>query len=134
MVAGGRCALGQFGGAPSFKTCAVACPVATAEAKAWALDQARRNRTDPGPRLPDPGEIAQNFGQAMARWTAAGFPTVTREVYQRRTAICQGDDGRPKCEHWKPGKLPWSGRCRKCGCTKLKHWLATERCPVGKWA
>ncbi len=48
---------------------------------------------------------------------------VAPEVYQERLEICHG------CEHHNRA----CGRCRKCGCAILKLWVATERCPIGKW-
>ena len=72
-----------------------------------------------GPTLTD---LLANFTGAMARWASSGFPLVTKETFDARFATCSA------CEHW-AGKT-----CRKCGCTKLKLWLATERCPLDKWS
>ena len=71
--------------------------------------------------LPGLLTIAKNFAASMARWAAAGFPTVTEKQFQGRLTTCQG------CEFWK------NNRCAKCGCNEKKLHLATEKCPVGKW-
>lgn len=79
---------------------------------------------------PDPptlAELAANFSSAMARWAKAGFKTVEREEFDRRTKICMG------CDLWEPNAYLGLGRCRKCGCAGGKRWLATEKCPIGKW-
>ncbi len=52
---------------------------------------------------------------------------VAKEEQERRFAICQS------CTEWFD---PEKERCRhpKCGCyMRLKTWLASQRCPVGKW-
>lgn len=74
-----------------------------------------------GPTLP---ELAANFTEAMGKWAAKGFKTVSLDVYENRLAICG------KCSFWdKDGWLGY-GKCNapKCGCTRFKLWLATETC------
>lgn len=80
-----------------------------------------------GPSLVD---LARNFAGATARWVTAGLPVVTQEVYAGRAVICGG------CEYWQADARLGLGECTApgCGCTSLKLWLATERCPEGKWA
>lgn len=47
---------------------------------------------------------------------------VSKDEQQRRLTICQG------CDRFVNGK------CLDCGCVgRWKSWLATERCPLGKW-
>ena len=79
--------------------------------------------------LPNPLELASNFGRAMASWIASGFPIVSEAEYRARL----GPGGCADCPHWHPGQLLGLGRCDRCQCTRLKHWLRTEKCPVGKW-
>ncbi len=73
---------------------------------------------------------AAHYFQALARWTAAGFPVREQaEVERIEREIC-----RP-CEEYR------DGRCAKCSCqvnstswalaTKLK--MKTEVCPLGYW-
>lgn len=79
----------------------------------------------------EPGltELAGNFGRAVAKWASAGFPVVEEGDYQARLAACQA------CSHWDGAARLGLGKCRapKCGCTRLKLWLRTEKCPMGKW-
>lgn len=74
-------------------------------------------------------ELARNFTAALTKWVKAGAPVVSEEVYRERYAICEA------CEYWKPEARLGLGKCgaRGCGCTKLKLWLSTEHCPIGKW-
>jgi hypothetical protein len=67
----------------------------------------------------------RRLGVALKRWQAAGRPVVSRETARERAAICQG------CEYWRAGGNFGLGECRApgCGCTRLKIWLATEKCP-----
>jgi hypothetical protein len=71
-----------------------------------------------------------HYAQALAKWTAAGFPTREQaEVVRIEAEIC-----RP-CENYR------NGRCAKCGCrvtassiaivSKIK--MATEHCPLALW-
>jgi len=78
-------------------------------------------------QLPGPAEIAGNFLHAAAKWTAAGFPSVSRAAYHARMNTCLA------CPMWNPGKNLGLGGCERCGCTQVKHWLASEVCPAGLW-
>lgn len=73
--------------------------------------------------LPSPLTQGLNVVKALATWAKAGFPVVSDAVLFDRSAHCS------LCEFWDAAQ----GRCVKCGCFGLKHWLATERCPMGKW-
>jgi hypothetical protein len=46
-----------------------------------------------------------------------------------RLSICRA------CDLWNEGGNVGLGECThsKCGCTRFKHGLATETCPLGKW-
>jgi hypothetical protein len=81
------------------------------------------------PEEPTALEMAQNFGGAMLRWARAGFRTASAETAAARAAICAD------CEFWAKDARFGLGKCRAkgCGCTSLKLWLATEKCPKGKW-
>jgi hypothetical protein len=70
---------------------------------------------------------ALTFLQAMRTWKSAGFPLPTRRMIHNRLTICKA------CEQFLPGGNLMLGECKKCGCTKLKTFLATEKCPLGKW-
>lgn len=66
-------------------------------------------------------ELLTNFTGAMLRWGKAGFPILPQDKIRARLDVCQS------CEHWTGSK------CGKCGCRQFKLWMATERCPLGKW-
>lgn len=70
-------------------------------------------------------ELARNFAGATARWAAAGMPVVSPDTYHTRLAACEA------CPEWQAAGM--YARCGLCGCTKLKLWLATEKCPLAKW-
>jgi hypothetical protein len=82
------------------------------------------------PPEPTASELAANFAGAMARWSSAGFAIVDERTYAARAAICEA------CPHWDARARLGLGKCCApgCGCTKFKRWLATEKCPLGKWA
>lgn len=86
----------------------------------------------PTPDVEEPttAELASNFAGAMVRWASAGFPTVSREVYEQRGAVCGS------CQHWDGEARGGLGKCNHpgCGCTKLKRWLASEKCPLNLWS
>ena len=76
--------------------------------------------------------MAPRYLSAVARWTAAGFPTRSDEEVERIYALC--------------AECPWKhedGYCRRCGCwlNKSQHAMAnkirmaTEHCPLPtpKW-
>lgn len=78
---------------------------------------------------PTVGQMAENFVGAVSQWSKAGFPVVSEEVWRARAAVCEG------CEYWDGAARFGLGKCRhkKCGCTRFKRFLATEKCPLGKW-
>lgn len=82
-----------------------------------------------GLTLPTLPELLARGMEAFGRWVAAGLPIVSEELRQERGKICQ------QCPFW-DGAARWGlGSCNHaaCGCTQLKWWLRTERCPAGKW-
>jgi hypothetical protein len=81
------------------------------------------------PYEPTLSELATNFAGAMKRWAASGFEVATEEDYRKRSAICEA------CEFWDGKARGGLGKCnvRGCGCTKLKRYLGSEKCPLGKW-
>lgn len=72
-----------------------------------------------------PNYLEQGFSitLALGRWAIAGFPVVDEATLFARSCECA------LCPAWDAR----AGRCLDCGCKSLKHWLATERCPRGKW-
>lgn len=78
---------------------------------------------------PSPISLAQNFMKATLRWAKAGFPVVTEAEYRFRAERCGA------CKHWNPTDYRGLGKCthKDCGCTKLKRFIKTETCPIGRW-
>ncbi len=91
----------------------------------------RRERANGNRALSEPTalELAANFAGAMSRWASAGFRTVSAEQYAARSAVCDA------CEMWDGAARLGLGKCKApgCGCTSMKRWLASERCPLDKW-
>ena len=73
--------------------------------------------------------LVKNFTKAAGVWAAAGFPVVSKGVFTARLTICR------TCSLWDEDGYAGAGRCRhgSCGCTKLKHWVKTEKCPLELW-
>jgi hypothetical protein len=66
-------------------------------------------------------EKLENLKDALKQWSAAGFPIAQDEVIENRRGLCSN------CEFW-TGKT-----CKKCGCSGLKWFLSTSKCPLSKW-
>jgi hypothetical protein len=91
----------------------------------------------------DPTTIG-HYAQALARWTAAGFPVRSAAEVRECLLICIACENfvpnRPECTA-DACKLKYGGRCRKCGCNVStsgmaiinKAKMATEHSPLGKW-
>lgn len=81
---------------------------------------------EPDPTVPN---LLKNFTKAMGRWVEKGFPVVSRAEYRRRIAVCRA------CDLWDERGYGGLGRCNhgECRCTRLKHWLETEKCPLNLW-
>lgn len=87
---------------------------------------------------PEPAEsslfrLSLQFATSMVQWAKAGMPVVPWEEFKRRLEICQGSPTQPRCNQYHPGSTFGLARCTKCGCTKLKLFIGTERCPLNKW-
>jgi len=81
---------------------------------------------NPGPTI---RQMAGNFTKALLWWAAKGFLITTEQHFWIRLHICR------KCGDWDEKARKGLGKCnhKKCGCTKLKLWMRTEKCPAGKW-
>jgi len=82
----------------------------------------------PEPTLRD---VLVNASTALARFIKAGCPVLSQEDIHRRSAVCTGKHEARPCSEWSTDGL--YAHCALCGCSKLKMWLATEKCPLGKW-
>ena len=72
-------------------------------------------------------DMARNFTKAVAGWAGAGFPMVSEKEFQKRAEICAA------CPHWNDAARHGMGSCDLCGCSRAKLFMATQRCPIGKW-
>lgn len=72
-------------------------------------------------------ELAKNFTASVAEWVKSGAPLVSEEQFKRRVAECRA------CEFFDAEAFGGKGRCMKCGCSSYKLFLATSKCPIGKW-
>lgn len=73
------------------------------------------------PTMPGISEMVGNFAKAIGEWAGKGFPVVSNEQFTSRYDVCRA------CENWT------GYRCKICGCTKMKLWLETEKCPERRW-
>lgn len=81
----------------------------------------------PKDSTPTLADLGRNFAKATATWAASGFKVRDESDYKRISAICDS------CEHWDKSGYFLAGKCNKCGCTALKRFLKTEKCPIAKW-
>jgi hypothetical protein len=101
--------------------------------KEWPTVSGPPVELPPPPYEPTVTDLAVNFTGAMAR-LGADFVDgkrlkVTHEEYLVRAHVCD------HCEYWQPEAYFGVGRCahKRCGCTRLKAWLVSQHCPLGKW-
>lgn len=75
-------------------------------------------------------KMVENFTEAMRDWKDAGFPIASLGIIAARRSVCA------KCEFWDGKARLGLGKCNspKCGCTRLKIFLQTSKCPENKWA
>lgn len=89
----------------------------------WPIARAGKNISK-GPTLV---EMLANFTESITFWASKGFPVSSQELFDKRIETCR------KCEYWDEKAAMGAGRCMKCGCTGIKHWLRTSKCPLNKW-
>jgi hypothetical protein len=89
----------------------------------------RRSPADAIPPEPSLLQEAGNLSTALAAWTRAGFPVASLDQVILRRQACEA------CPLWDPRARGGLGKCKspRCGCTKLKWWLATSQCPEKRW-
>lgn len=73
---------------------------------------------------PSLADKAREFTAAMRNWVRYRMPVVSQEVFEERQRICEG------CELYGGVRTFGFIGCGKCGCTGLKLWLASEKCPL----
>lgn len=98
------------------------CSEATAEARDWAAQRLGQAAAEPTWK-----DMLSNYTAAMVRWARLGLQVVDEATFLARRATCES------CDQWNAGARLGLGKCRLCGCTKLKWHLPAEACPIGKW-
>jgi hypothetical protein len=73
-------------------------------------------------------ERVAKFASASIQWAASGFKVVNSHQYNQRLATCQ------QCEKWHGEKAFGLGQCGSCGCSGVKLFMVTEKCPLNKWS
>lgn len=69
----------------------------------------------------------RTFTHSMGEWVKAGAQVVSMEQLEARQAECS------TCSYWRGAHVYGLGSCAKCGCTGLKLYLKTTKCPIGRW-
>jgi len=75
----------------------------------------------------DRNEIIINFIGAFRDNLKTGFKTIENEEKNNRQSICE------RCKFWEKKAYMNLGKCKKCGCSGIKLWMASSKCPLGKW-
>jgi hypothetical protein len=91
----------------------------------WRTEMIRMSSGDDSPQYPPIAIQASNLFRSAIGWARSGFKLAPKAVRAERQAICD------LCEKWDKVQR----RCRACGCTSLKPWAASSRCPLPdpKW-
>lgn len=80
------------------------------------------------PPKPTMAQMLTGFTKAATTWAASGFKVLDHAGFVKRREICH------ECDFWRgDGALFGLGQCGKCGCSGLKLFLPSEKCPIGKW-
>lgn len=66
---------------------------------------------------------AARLTRSAIRWVTHGLHVTPDAQHFDRSCVCS------LCPAWDAR----AGRCNECGCYAVKLWLATERCPIGRW-
>lgn len=79
-----------------------------------------------GTKVKNAAKAVGRIGRAISIGSKIRAP---KRIRKQRSTICK------RCEYWSPNGNLYLGECRheSCGCTKFKHGLTTEKCPLGKW-
>lgn len=73
--------------------------------------------------------LTKAIGRVMRGKMKGVAVMVTPEEKERRLGICR------ECKFWNEHGNIGMGECRhpQCGCTRFKHGLSTEKCPMALW-
>lgn len=75
----------------------------------------------------DPPTVKDRLGmfmRAIVEWVGTGAKVTTHEQFEERLAQCKA------CQYYNGSSSITTIACRKCGCSKLKLFLASEQCPL----
>lgn len=91
--------------------------------------QKKAGKAAPPTRTAKVKHAAQAVGRVMKAAARREPIRVSEEDRDRRLSICRA------CEYWNEGGNIGLGECTHagCGCTRFKHGLATETCPLKRW-
>lgn len=78
-------------------------------------------------------KLAAQFTFAMVAWAKQGFPITPWEVYRARHETCAGSSTTPRCQRFSYFTGTGLAKCGACGCSMLKLYLRTSKCPLNKW-
>jgi len=73
---------------------------------------------------------AASLTKAAYEWTVKDkFSKVQPEVFEQRKSICLA------CPHWDQEGFNGMGKCKFCGCSVVKLYMPSSRCPLNppKW-
>lgn len=75
------------------------------------------------------GNLARAVGRMASAVREGRGVFVPPATYEERMKICRA------CEHWRESGNLGLGECGhpRCGCTRAKQRLTTEKCPLHKW-
>ena len=72
-------------------------------------------------------DMAKNFAREVKVWVEGGAKVVSEQEFQKRAELCAA------CEFYDAEAFGGRGKCRQCGCSSFKLFLATTKCPIDKW-
>jgi hypothetical protein len=78
-------------------------------------------------------ELAVQFTASLGWWILNGAPLVSWEGFKKRHTQCAGDENTPRCPEFSTFAGTGLAKCGKCGCSTVKLFMETERCPLNKW-
>ena len=77
--------------------------------------------------------LAVQFGASLLSWISHGAPLTTWSEFKGRYVQCTGDATLPRCEKFSHFAGTGIAKCGSCGCSSLKLWMKSEKCPLNKW-
>lgn len=91
------------------------------------LQKGQEGEETPTIESPSTRSMALSLFKEIGKSAKTGFKRVSEEAFNQRLSICND------CNYWDKEGFFGYGRCKACGCSKAKLWLATSSCPIKKW-